>query len=415
MSRRILVVAHNHPSLHPGGTEIFAHDLSQAYREQGCEVLFLGATNAMHRGPHPGTALQAIGEDVVLWSAHYDRFHMSQIDHYGTLQDLATLLEEFRPDVIHVHHLVLIGAEFLTLARRLLPQAAIVMTLHDYYPICHHDGLMVRPGDRQRCNGSSPSACHGCFPEIGSDRFLLRERFIKTHLAAVDRFVAPSRFLRQRYVDWGLASERIEVIANARPAQEAAPHRQAKGCRTSFGYFGNLNPWKGVLPLLQAAQLLRASGETEFSLRIHGGAPFQSEAFTTAFDAALAGAEGVVTHCGPYSRDEVPGLMAEIDWVVMPSIWWENAPLVIQEAFQHRRPPIVSAIGGMAEMVRDEIDGLHVRPGDPVALARTLRRAMEEAGLWQRLVHGVAEQPTLADCAGRHLALFDDLKLAEAA
>ncbi|WP_293810532.1 glycosyltransferase family 4 protein [uncultured Bosea sp.] len=415
MSRRILVVAHNHPSLHPGGTEIFAHDLTQAYREQGCEVLFLGATNAMHRGPHPGTALQAIGEDVVLWSAHYDRFHMSQIDHYGTLQDLATLLEEFRPDVIHVHHLVLIGAEFLTLARRLLPQAAIVMTLHDYYPICHHDGLMVRPGDRQRCNVSSPSACHGCFPEIGSDRFLLRERFIKTHLAVVDRFVAPSRFLRQRYVDWGLASERIEVIANARPAQEAAPHRQATGRRASFGYFGNLNPWKGVLPLLQAAQLLRASGETEFSLRIHGGAPFQSEAFTTALDAALAGAEGVVTHCGAYSRDEVPGLMAEVDWVVMPSIWWENAPLVIQEAFQHRRPPIVSAIGGMAEMVRDEIDGLHVRPGDPVALARTLRRAMEEAGLWQRLVHGIAEQPTLADCAGRHLALFDDLKLAEAA
>ncbi len=415
MSRRILVVAHNHPSLHPGGTEIFAHDLTQAYREQGCEVLFLGATNAMHREPHPGTALQAIGEDVVLWSAHYDRFHMSQIDHYGTLQDLATLLEEFRPDVIHVHHLVLIGAEFLTLARRLLPQPSIVMTLHDYYPICHHDGLMVRPGDRQRCNGSSPSACHGCFPEIGSDRFLLRERFIKTHLAAVDRFVAPSRFLRQRYVDWGLPGERIEVIANARPAQEAAPHRQAKGRRTSFGYFGNLNPWKGVLPLLQAAQLLHASGATEFSLRIHGGAPFQSEAFTTALDTALAGAEGVVTHCGAYSRDEVPGLMAEVDWVVMPSIWWENAPLVIQEAFQHRRPPIVSAIGGMAEMVRDEIDGLHVRPGDPAALARTLRRAMDEAGLWQRLVHGIAEQPTLAGCAGRYLALFDDLKLAEAA
>ena len=193
------------------------------------------------------------------------------------------------------------------------------------------------------------------------------------------------------------------------------PHRHTHGARNRFGYFGNLNPWKGVLPLLQAAKLLRDEGGESFELRIHGGAPFQSEAFTAAFETALGGAEGVVTHCGPYSRDEVPGLMAEIDWVVMPSIWWENAPLVIQEAFQHRRPPIVSAIGGMAEMVRDEIDGLHVRPGDPVALARTLRRAMEEAGLWQRLVHGIAEQPTLADCAGRHLALFDDLKLAEAA
>ena len=415
MSRRILVVAHNHPALHPGGTEIFAHDLAGAYREQGCEVLFLGATNTIHREPHPGTALQSVGEDVVLWSAHYDRFHMSQIDHYGTLQDLGTLLSEFHPDVIHVHHLALIGAEFLTLARRLLPRAAIVMTLHDYYPICHHDGLMVRPGDRQRCAGASPAGCHGCFPEIGADRFLLRERFIKTHLAAVDHFVAPSRFLRQRYIEWGLPGDRIEVFANARPAQEPVPHRRATGRRASFGYFGNLNPWKGVLPLLQAARILQASGESGFSLRIHGGAPFQSEAFTSALDAALAGTEGVVTHCGAYARDEVPALMAEIDWVVMPSIWWENAPLVIQEAFQHRRPLIVSDIGGMAEMVRDEIDGLHVRPGDPAALARTMRRAMEEAGLWQRLVHGIAEQPSLAACAARHLALFDSLKLAEAA
>jgi len=302
MTRRILVVAHNHPALHPGGTEIFAHDLADAYRAQGCEVLFLGATNAIHREAHPGTALQSVGEDVLLWSAHYDRFHMSQIDHYGTLQDLGTLLTEFRPDVIHVHHLVLIGAEFLTLARRLLPQTSIVMTLHDYYPICHHDGLMVRPGDRQRCSGASPSACHGCFPEIGSDRFLLRERFIKTHLAAVDRFVAPSHFLRRRYADWGLPAEKIEVIANARPAQEPVPHRASQGRRASFGYFGNLNPWKGVLPLLQAARLLGDSGETEFSLRIHGGAPFQSEAFTAALDAALAGTAGVVTHCGTSSR-----------------------------------------------------------------------------------------------------------------
>lgn len=415
MTRRILVVAHNHPELHPGGTEIFAHDLAQAYREQGCEVLFLGATNAMHRQPHPGTALQSVGDDVLLWSGHFDRFHLSQIDHYGTLQDLGTLLSEFRPDVIHIHHLVLIGAEFLTLARRLLPEAAIVMTLHDYYPICHHDGLMVRPADRQRCTNASPGGCHGCFPEIGSDRFLLRERFLKTHLAVVDRFVSPSRFLRQRYVDWGLPAEKIEVIANARPAQEAVPHRRSEGRRGRFAYFGNLNPWKGVLPLLQAAKLLAASGAEDFSLRIHGGAPFQSERFTTALEAALASASSHVSHSGPYGRDEVPALMAEVDWVVMPSIWWENAPLVIQEAFQHRRPLIVSNIGGMAEMVRDEIDGLHVRPGDPAALARTMRRAMDEAGLWQRLVHGIAEQPSLAECAGRHLTLFDSLRLKEAA
>ncbi len=417
MSRRILVVAHNHPDLHPGGTEIFAHDLGSSYREQGCEVLFLGATNAIHRQPHPGTAFQATGAagDLLLWSGHFDRFHLSQIDHYGTLQDLATLLGEFKPDVIHIHHLVLIGAEFLALARRLLPQAAIVMTLHDYYPICHHDGLMVRPGDRQLCTGATPTSCHSCFPEIGADRFLLRERFLKTHLQAVDRFVAPSRFLRQRYVDWGLPGEKIEVIANARPAQIPVPHRHTHGARTRFGYFGNLNPWKGVLPLLQAAKLMERSGEAGFELRIHGGAPFQSEAFTAALDKALGEAGAAVTHCGPYRREEMPALMAEIDWVVMPSIWYENAPLVIQETFQHFRPVIVSGIGGMAEMVRDEVDGLHVRPGDVGHLARTLQRAAGEDGLWHRLVEGIESQPGMDDCAQAHLALFDQLKLAVAA
>lgn len=417
MTRRILVVAHNHPDLHPGGTEIFAHDLAKTYREQGCEVLFLGATNAIHRQPHPGTALQATGAegDLLLWSGHFDRFHLSQIDHYGTLQDLATLLGEFRPDVIHIHHLILIGAEFLTLARRLLPETSIVMTLHDYYPICHHDGLMLRPTDRQRCWGSSPTACHNCFPEIGSDRFLLRERFLKTHLAVVDRFVSPSRFLRQRFIDWGLPGDRIDVIANARPSQRPAPHRSTSGARTSFGYFGNLNPWKGALPMLQAAGLLEIADETGFALRIHGGAPFQAESFTMAFDRALAGAGSSVTHCGPYDRDDLPALMAEIDWVVMPSIWWENAPLVIQEAFQHQRPVIASGIGGMAEMVRDEVDGLHVRPGDPVNLARVMRRAMTEDGLWTRLVDGIAPQPALEECAAAHLALFDRLKLPVAA
>lgn len=417
MSRRILVVAHNHPDLHPGGTEIFAHDLAASYREQGCEVMFLGATNRIHRQAHPGTSLQATGADgdVLLWSGHFDRFHLSQIDHYGALQDCATLLKEFRPDVIHIHHLVLIGAEFLTLARRILPAARLVMTLHDYYPICHHDGLMLRPTDKQRCQGASPSACHGCFPEIAADRFLLRERFIKTHLNAVDRFIAPSRFLRQRYVAWGLAAERIEVIANARPARMPAPHRASDGRRASFGYFGNLNPWKGVLELLAAAQHLKAIGESDFELRIHGGAPFQSEAFTTAFDKALARAGGQVSHCGPYRADELPALMKEIDWVVMPSIWWENAPLVIQEAFQHCRPVIASGIGGMAEMVRDGQDGLHARPGDPAALARTMQRAMTEDGLWQRLVDGILPQPSLAYCAETHLALFDRLRLSEAA
>jgi len=74
-----------------------------------------------------------------------------------------------------------------------------------------------------------------------------------------------------------------------------------------------------------------------------------------------------------------------VDWVVVPSVWWENSPLVIQEAFQQGRPVICSDIGGMAEKVTDGINGLHFTTGDAMSLADTLKRATTTPGLWEAL------------------------------
>ncbi len=407
---RILVLAHNHPDLHPGGTEIVARDLCAAYREAGHETLFVGATNALHREPHPGTHFQAIGDaadEMLFWSGHFDRFALSQTDLYGAMQDLAGLLAEFRPDVIHLHHLLLIGQEFIPMARRILPEVRIVLTLHDYYLICSHDGLMVKTEGRRRCDRASPADCHACFPAVTPERFLLRELSLKTALGAVDRFVAPSEFLRRRFVDWSLDPDRIVVIPNGRPAVPAALPRPT-GRRRTFGYFGNLNPWKGLTVLLEAAARLRDI-DPDFELRIHGGAPFQSEAFLADLEAGFRAAGPAVVRLGPYRPEELPDLMARVDWAVVPSIWWENAPLVIGEARLHGRPVIASGIGGMAEAVRDEIDGLLVRPDDPADLARVMARAMREEGLWDRLAAEAAPPPGMDAMARAHLDLFGSL------
>ncbi|WP_051356871.1 glycosyltransferase family 4 protein [Azorhizobium doebereinerae] len=411
MNPRILVVAHNHPDLHPGGTEIFAHDLFKAYQKAGCEALFLGATNRLHREARPGTSFQTVGrakDEILLWAGHFDRFTMSQIDLYGVVPDLTALLQDFRPDVVHVHHLLLIGAEFPALVKRILPDARIIMTLHDYYSICAHDGLMARTKDGQRCLAAGPDPCHRCFPEIPADRFLLREHHLKTHLAYVDQFVAPSRFLKERYVKWGLDAAKIEVIANGRPLASPAPFRTPhEGRRSSFGYFGNINPWKGMKVLLDAARRLIGSG-LDFELRVHGAALYQSEAFTAEIDQLFADTDSHVLRLGPYERHEVGPLMSAVDWVVMPSVWWENAPLVIQEAQMHRRPVITSGIGGMAEAVRDGVDGLHVLPGDAADLAGIMRRCAEDPGLWRRL--SAASQPpaSIDAVAGRYMGLMSN-------
>ena len=404
---RILVLAHNHPDLHPGGTEIFAHDLFHAYKRAGADALFVAATNALHREPRPGTSFQTIGssgDEVVLWAGHFDRFYLSQTDSYGTIQDFARLLADYQPNVVHLHHLLLSGAEIPFLARRMLPKAEIVLTLHDYYPICHRDGLMLRNPSNEPCDQATPSACHSCFPEIGADRFLLRERNLKTLLNAVDRFIAPSKFLRDRYVDWGLPANKITVLRNARPEVLPAPSLINRG-RPTFGYFGNLNPYKGVTVLLEAAKYLRSQG-LDFELRLNGGALYQNEEFKAAIERHAADLEGTLVRLGPYGRDRLPALMAAVHWVVVPSIWWENAPLVIQEAFQHRRPAIVSGIGGMAEMVTNGVNGLHVEPNDPLDLARAMRRAIDEPGLHKKLVQGIPPSRTIDDCAREHLAMF---------
>jgi glycosyltransferase involved in cell wall biosynthesis len=107
--------------------------------------------------------------------------------------------------------------------------------------------------------------------------------------------------------------------------------------------------------------------------------------------------------------------MEAIDWVVVPSIWWENAPLVIQEAFVHGRPVICSDVGGMAEAVRDGTDGLHFTRGNSRALALAMRLAIEEPGLWQRLSDGILPVRTVREAADEHLALYAALCSAQPA
>jgi len=158
--------------------------------------------------------------------------------------------------------------------------------------------------------------------------------------------------------------------------------------------------------LLDASRRLDGAG-VEHRVTLNGGSAYQGGTFLEEFKAALAGAPSV-RHQGLYTVAELGGLMAEVDWVVVPSVWWENAPLVVLEAFRHQRPVICGGIGGMAELVRDGVDGLHAPVADPAGLARVMQRAIETDGLWDSLVAGIRPPPTIAEAALTHLNLYQD-------
>ncbi len=405
---RVLHIAHGHPRLRTGGAELFAHDLFQAQKQAGATAMFLGVVEAGDRERKNGTEFQAIGgpDEMLLWSEGFDPFNLMRRDGLGLLPDLRELLSAFRPDVVHVHHLLGVGVEALFMLRRLLPDAAIVMTMHDYIPICANDGLMLRRDSGELCERASPDACHRCFPEIHQSRFVLRRDHLLRHMTLVDRFVLPSRFAALRYLGFGLDPARVEMIPNARPTLRGEPAGMRRAPHGVFGFFGSIAAHKGVKIAIEAFNSLTA--EHDVALELHGSMRHQPEDFQAEIRAAVAGGGGRIRLVGAYTPEQLPERLAAVDWVLAPSIWWENAPLVVLEAFRQRRPPIVSGIGGLAELVSDGRNGLHARPGDPMSLASAMRRAVGEPGLWQRL-RDEAPQPTgMDEVARRHLALYRD-------
>jgi len=413
---RILFVSHNHPSLFAGGAEIFAHDLFNAMRRApGWDAFFLARTGPKSSSPKIGTPFLPVDGDpsqCLAFVADFDHFYGVQPRKDFALVHFRELLETYRPDIIHFQHTVNLGYELLEVARQTLPSSPIVYTLHEYLPICFSHGQMVRPNTYELCDRATPYNCHRCFPDRTPQQFFLRERLTKEYFRNVDLFLSPSKFLVSRYVEWGLPADRIRYLENGRkPQPEARPRRIGEdGHRNRFAFFGQLNPYKGLLVLLEAMVLLQEEYHPDVHLDIHGSnLDLQREDFKSNFTSLLEEADESVTYHGAYEPADMPRLMKNVDWVVIPSIWWENAPLVIQEAFMHKRPVLCSDIGGMAEKVAHGVNGLHFKAQDPQSLAETLIRASATKGLWDQLRENIPRIPTTDEAVAEHELIYRSL------
>jgi len=408
MSLRVLYIAHNHPDVRPGGAEQHALELHRAMsRVPGVESVLL-AKGGPPVGPigrvHEGTCLAPINghpNEYFMFTDGYtfDYFNgtMTGKDFYS--KHFREFLLAMKPDVVHFQHTLFLGYDLIREVANTLPNAAILYTLHEYLPICARDGQMVRSANNELCEEESPLRCHGCFPHISPQAFFLRKRFIQSQFALVDLFVAPSRFLMDRYIEWGIPAEKIRFQDYGRRVPEQREPEPARKTRNRLAYFGQLSGYKGVDVLLEAMRLLQvesAPAPAVATLRIHGAnLELQDGEFKRIVARLLEDTRDSVTLIGKYRPEQLPALMRDIDWVVVPSIWWENSPLVIQEAFLSHRPVICSNVGGMAEKVTAGVNGLHFRVGDPTSLASVIRGAVQAPATWERLTQGIPSISTL--------------------
>jgi glycosyltransferase involved in cell wall biosynthesis len=414
---KVLYVSHNHPTIRPGGAEAYAYELYRAIRDAGdFEPVFLARTGrpvSTTDRYHEGTLLTGVGSDPNQYFFYTDTQEYNWL--FGSPRGKVALVRFLRdfllaqqPNIVHFQHTLFFGYDAIREVRRTLGDVPIFYTLHEFLPICHRNGQFMRVSSDKPCMEESPRRCHECFPEISPQTFFMRKRFIQSHMSLVDRFFAPSHFLRDRYIDWGIPPEKILFEDYGRLPVSPAPAPDGRK-RNRLAFFGQLSFFKGINILLKAMKRLQEDG-VDVHLSVHGAnLELQPQDFRDEFQTLLEETSGMVTFEGEFNHDDLPTLMADIDWVVVPSVWWENSPLVIQEAFQHRRPIICSDIGGMAEKVEDGVTGLHFSAGNPASLAKTITRAAAEPRLWNELQKRIRPVYAMDDHVGSLTRQYNEL------
>jgi glycosyltransferase involved in cell wall biosynthesis len=353
---RVIVLSHAHPDLMPGGGERAAYAMFRHLKlSSGLEPLFLARCEPSWLG-HDGRFAAFRGRaDEILAAPPPCHPFTHTTSNFNILDDMiGELVERYAPDVVHMHHFVFWGLEAMECFRR--RGVRVVFTLHEFMAICHRHGQMLRV-DGRLCASASPADCHHCFEDWPSGKFFLRQRIFMEYFNKVDAFVSPSRFLAERYHDWGVARGRIVCIENPLSPElldEASrlgdERRRTPGDKIRFGFFGQINPYKGVDVLLSAAALLSEEERSRIEIDLHGAnLEIQSEEFAARIRGLLDEVKGHVRLRGRYDNEQVLRLMSEVDAIVVPSIWWENSPVVIQEALILGKTVICSDIGGMVE------------------------------------------------------------------
>lgn len=383
--KRIAIISHSHPQLTKGGGEIAAYRHFEHLKKMGYQATFIGASV----NPDSSRRFFPSADRIV-------KFGQGDFCFVGTAKDIFTLdaptvadedrildfLVKLNADIYHFHHLWNIGVGTVQRLAAARPKAKLFLTAHEFTPICVNHGQMVKAGSNALCYGADVISCTQCVGSFAPIDFLARERRMHKTFALFDRIICPSEFMRRRLIDWGVAAERTEMIENALPDEIEEPSSLLPLSERSrrIAFFGQATPWKGLDVLVKAAHLARHElRETRTTITIHGAT---RESFMQFWPDIKVPSN--VSFLGPYQPSKVISMMADYGWIVMPSTWWENSPVVIQEARRARTPMVVSDIGGMLE--KTEGWGLTFRMGDAMALADKLVQISGNQDLLQEQV-----------------------------
>lgn len=349
-----------------GGSETYFFALSRALEEAGHTVVHFSMQDERNLpSPYADYFIDHIdfrGAKTIGKAMHY-------ISSQEAVEKITRLVHDTKPDIAHVHNIAhqLTPTILTTLQKLGIP---VVQTLHDYQLICPNYQLYTQNETCERCMQHKywNAVTNRCVQDsvassaLAAFEMLYHNVLKKSYARGVDLFIAPSQFLRAKLLQWGWSNGQTTYLPHF-VEKTRATHVNKK---PQVVFVGRLTKEKGVHVLLEAAEQMR-----DVQILFAGEGDERK-----AIEHTIA--EKSLSHCrviGFQSGTALDQLMQESLAVIVPSVWYENAPLVVYEALALGTPVIASNHGGLTELIQHGKNGWLFTPGDARALAECLRVA----------------------------------------
>lgn len=390
---KILQVIHGYPMRYNAGSEVYTQTLCHGLARRHAVHVFTREEDSFAPDFALREEVDQLDPRVRLHIVNVPRSR-DRYRHAGVDEQFAGLLDLVAPNVVHIGHLNHISTSLVfEAARRGLP---VVFTLHDYWLMCPRGQFMqMHPADDGEiwpvCDGQHDRKCaEHCYARYFSgapeeaerdinywqDWVARRMRHVRDVVEHVDLFVAPSRYLLNRFQhDFGLPAAKLQYLDYGFDLTRLRGRRREAAEPFTFGFIGTHTPAKGIHQLLEAFGRIKGYAR----LRIWGRHRGQDTEALHSLSRSLPGDAGNRVEWLPEYRNQdiVGAVFNRVDAIVTPSIWVENSPLVIHEALQARVPVVAADAGGMAEYVHHEENGLLYRFRDVGSMASCMQRLAE--------------------------------------
>jgi len=411
---KILFAVHQFFPNHYTGTERLVLNLSKQMQKMGhrVKVLTYAVTETEGFTEKSGALLRTYAyQGVPVIAVKHKNVNPSLVSFSIFDTSLSGIMDEILSeeqfDILHVCHPMRIGEIIKSAHKKRIP---IVLTLTDFWLMCPRGIAITQKG--VLCEGSDNGK--NCLKECYSGNFWknnIVERFQQTTelFKYISCVVSATRFMKMMFENRNYCQD-IRLIRFGKDFKNIQKNEKkySRDSEVTIGYLSSLNPHKGAHLLLEAFMQVNPRN---IRIKIYGDTSFDPEYF--AILKKISRGHPNIEFCGKYDYEEMSQIFEKIDIIAVPSIWWENSPLVLLRAMAHKVPAIVSDLGGLTEIVKDGENGFTFAVGYTDSLAdnsrsisEVIRRISENPEVLNDLKANIQSPPRIEEEAFEYEKLF---------